>query len=202
MVKASVCQRCLLKYNLIMVLTKDQVKKVAKSENFSLKLTGRTAVFIDAANIELSAKDLKFKVDYKKLYKWLQAKAKIVFIGFYTVRFDTNDHDAFLTVLKRSGYKLITKPLKLIKNRKDGGHLRKANFDVEIAVDIIKKLDTFDNCILFSGDSDFHYLIKELRKRNKTVIVASLKYHVSKELVESANFYLDLRKVKNETERS
>lgn len=172
-----------------------------KLNNFKLKLKGKTAVFIDAANIELSAKDLGFKVDYKKLLHWLNQQAKLVFVGFYTVRFNTREHDAFLTVLKKSGYKLITKPMKLIRNRKDGGHLRKANFDVEIAVDTMKRVGTFDNCILFSGDSDFHYLIKELKKIEKQVIVASLKYHVSRELVESADFYLDLHKIKNEIQR-
>lgn len=181
-------------------LSKDQVKHVAKN-NFHLKLKGKTAVFIDAANIELSAKDLKFRVDYIKLYKWLQNETKLSSIGFYTVRFETKEHDAFLTVLKRNGYKLITKPLKLIRNRREGGHLRKANFDVEIAVDAIKRLEDFNNCILFSGDSDFHYLIKELKRSGKMVVVASLKYHVSRELVESANYYLDLTKIRSKIQR-
>lgn len=186
-----------------MPLTKDQVKHVARlaRKKFHLRFKGKTAVFIDAANIELSAKDLGFKVDYKKLLKWLKKEVKLVFIGFYTVRFNTKNHDAFLTVLKLSGYKLITKPIKLIRNRKDGGHVRKANFDVEIAVDAMKLTKTFDNFILFSGDSDFHYLIKELKKIGKRVIVASLKYHISKELVESAHFYLHLDKIKDEIQR-
>jgi len=29
-------------------------------------IIGKVAVFIDAANIELSAKDLKFRINYKK----------------------------------------------------------------------------------------------------------------------------------------
>lgn len=184
-----------------MSLTKDQVKHVAKKE-FQLNLKGETAVFIDAANIELSAKDLGFRVDYRKLYNFLKGEIKLVFLGFYTARFETKNHDAFLTLLKKTGYKLITKPLKLIKSRRDGGHLRKANFDVEIAVDMMKRITTFDNCILFSGDSDFHYLVNELKRAGKTVVVASLKYHISKELVESANFYLDLRKVKSKIQRN
>ncbi|MBI2019018.1 NYN domain-containing protein [Candidatus Daviesbacteria bacterium] len=184
-----------------MQLTKDKIKHVAKNE-FSLNLKGKTAVFIDAANIELSAKDLRFRVDYQKLYHWLKSEVQLSSIGFYSVRFDTKEHDGFLTFLKRTGYKLVTKPLKLIKNRKEGGHLRKANFDVEIAVDVTKRLDTFNNCILFSGDSDFHYLIRELKRNGKIVVVASLKYHVAKELVESADFYLDLRKIRSRIQRS
>lgn len=178
---------------------KIDVKHVAKSGQVRphLKLKGKAAVFIDAANIELSAKDLGFKVDYKKLLDWLKQESKLDYIGFYTVRFDTKEHDGFLTFLKRAGYKLITKPLKLIRSRKDGGHLRKANFDVEIAVDAMKLIDDFETCIIFSGDSDFHYLIQELKKHSKMVIVASLKYHVSRELVGASDFYLDLQKVKH-----
>lgn len=95
----------------------------------------------------------------------------------------------------------MTKPLKIIKAKKDGVHLRKANFDVEIAVEIIKRINNFDTFILFSGVSDFHYLVKELKKNNKKIIIASLKYHVSKELVESADYYLDLRRVKDKIKR-
>src|SRR3989344_2343299 len=164
-------------------------------------IEGKAGVFIDAANIELSAKDLGFQVDYRRLYKWLSKECSLKFIGFFTVRFNNKKHDAFLTVLKKSGYKLTTKPLKLIKKRRDGTHLRKANFDVEIAVEAMKRIDSFDTVILFSGDSDFDYLIKELKKQNKKVIIASLRYHVAKELIESSDFYLDLRKIRKEIQR-
>ena len=42
-----------------------------KKQALPIKLKGKLAVFIDAANLELSAKDRGWKVDYKKLYKWL-----------------------------------------------------------------------------------------------------------------------------------
>ncbi len=162
----------------------------------------RAMVFIDAANIELSAKDLGFKIDYKKLYKYLTKNYQIEYLGFYTVRFETKSHDNFLTVLKKNGYKLVTKPLKIIKNREIGlGDIRKANFDVEIAVDAMKFKNSFETMVLFSGDSDFDYLIKELKKNHKKVLVVSLSHHISKELIESADYYLDLKKIKKEISR-
>lgn len=164
-------------------------------------IKGRTAVFIDAANIELSAKDLGFQVDYKKLYSWLHKQCKLSYIGFFTVRFENQKHDAFLTVLKKTGYKLSTKPLKVIKNKRDGTHLRKANFDVEIAVEAVKRIDAYDTFVLFSGDSDFDYLLEELQGKGKRVIVVSLRYHVAKELIEASDYYLDLRKIKKEIQR-
>lgn len=167
-----------------------------------LKLNGKTAVFIDAANLELSAKDLGFRIDYKKLKRFLEEQGNIVYIGFYTVRFNNKAHDDFLTVLKKAGFKLVTKPIKIIKNRdKKLGDIRKANFDVEITVDAINKSNEYETIVLFSGDSDFTYLIKELRKRRKKVIVISLRYHIAKELVEMADYYFDLRKIKEKIKR-
>jgi uncharacterized LabA/DUF88 family protein len=173
-----------------------------ESLKFDKKIILKAMIFIDAANIELSAKDLGFKIDYKKLYKYLAENYRIEYLGFYTVRFETKSHDNFLTVLKKSGYKLVTKPLKIIKNRdKELGDIRKANFDVEIAVDAMKFKNNFETMILFSGDSDFDYLIKELKKNGKKVLVVSLSHHISKELIESADYYLDLKKIKKQISR-
>jgi uncharacterized LabA/DUF88 family protein len=166
-----------------------------------LKLKGKTAVFIDAANIELSAKDLQFRIDYQKLKEFLERQGEIIYLGFYTVRFETKPHDNFLTVLKKLGYKLVTKPVKIIKKEKHQSHVRKANFDVEIAVEAMKRVNQYESLVLFSGDSDFEYLLKELKKQGKKVFVVSLKYHIAKELIRSADYYFDLKKIKAVIER-
>ncbi|MBU1016696.1 NYN domain-containing protein [Patescibacteria group bacterium] len=69
-------------------------------------IKGKVAVFIDAANLELSAKDRGWRVDYLKLYSWLKTEFDVYFVGFYTARFDTQEHDRFLTFLKKTGYEL------------------------------------------------------------------------------------------------
>lgn len=168
--------------------------------NKKIDIRGRLAVFIDAANLELSAKDRGWKVDYKKLHKWLNEFGTVKYLGFFTVRFGNDKHDAFLTVLKKTGYDLITKPLKVIRD-KNKGHFRKANFDVEIAVEVMRRIKEFDTLILFSGDSDFDYLLKEVRAQRKKTIVVSMKYHIAKELMERADQYIDLRKIKKRIER-
>ena len=165
-------------------------------------IKGKVAVFIDAANLELSAKDRGWRVDYLKLYSWLKTEFDVYFVGFYTARFDTQEHDRFLTFLKKTGYELSTKPLKEIRDRGNiKAHHRKANFDVEIAVDALSKRGLYKNLILFSGDSDFDYLVKYLRKAEKKVVVISLKHHISRELIESADFYMDLKKIRKFIER-
>ncbi len=162
---------------------------------------GRVLVTIDAANLESSVKDLGWWVDYLKLKNLFGRN--LFDIRHYCVHHGTNNQNNFFSFLKNNGFTLVTKPLKIIKTeniRKD--ELRKANFDVEISVDVIKMLNKFDTLILFSGDSDFDYLIKSLRIVNKRVIVISSRYHVSKELVLSSTKYIDLKKLKDLIERT
>ena len=164
-------------------------------------LKGRVLVMIDVANLESAVKSLGWWIDYIKLRN-LFNKENLVEIRDYCVRHDTDNQDKFFTFLKRNRFTLITKPLKVIKPEDIlKGDIRKANFDVEITVDTMKMINSFDTLVLFSGDSDFDYLLRKLRNENKNVIVISAKHHISKELIESSNKYIDLKKLKSLIER-
>lgn len=179
-------------------------------------IDGRVAIYIDAANLEKSVADLGTRppsirklgknfvwkalpkgysrIDYKKLYKFFQSNTKLASISFYSARFGTRSHDDFLTVLKAIGYRLITKPIKEINTVE--GSQRKANFDVEISVDAVGWIRNYDNFVLFSGDSDFAYLLKFIKRRKKRVMVISERGHVSKELLKATDIYQDLHTFK------
>jgi len=162
----------------------------------------RVLVFIDAANLEHSVKSLGWWLDYRKLYDFFKTHTQLVGIRHYCPHFNDERQNKFFTVLKKSGFTLITKSLKVITEiDKAKGDIRKANFDVEITLDAIMFLETYDTLILFSGDSDFNYLVKRLRQKGKKVIVVSSRYHISKELIESSTKYIDLRKLRGEIER-
>ncbi|MCL4416791.1 MAG: NYN domain-containing protein [Actinobacteria bacterium] len=193
--------------------------KNKKNKEEVLSKNDRTAVFIDAANLERSVADLGtklpnikhlrkdfkwkalplnyYRVDYKKLYKFFKTNSKLASISFYSARFGTESHDNFLTFLKRNGYRLVTKIIKDIKVS-ESKHLRKANFDVEISVDAVDWLRNYDTFVLFSGDSDFAYLVRFLKKKGKKILVISERGHVSNELVQEADIYLDLHTFKND----
>lgn len=59
----------------------------------------KTAVFIDAANLELSAKDLNFRIDYQKLHRWLKKHYLLVFLGFFTVRFSSSFPETAILII-------------------------------------------------------------------------------------------------------
>jgi uncharacterized LabA/DUF88 family protein len=160
---------------------------------FKQYIKGNILVLIDAANLESSLKDLGWRMDYKKLYAYFNNNSKLIRITYYSAKFNNEGHNSFLTVLKRTGFKLVTKNLKTIFNGEY--NISKANFDVEIALDAINLIDCYDTLVLFSGDSDFDYLIKNLRAINKKVIVVSTRQHVSNELVTCCNKYIDIKKL-------
>lgn len=175
-------------------------------------IKGKTVVFIDAANLEKSvqdmfvrpddisdtlkhnsAKDLCWSVDYKKLSEFFKTIGNSRGIRFYTAEFVSESHQKFRYFLKKGlGFKLSTKPLKEYKDHTIEEPHRKANFDVEIAVDATFSMDDFDTLILFSGDCDFEYLIKFLRGNGKVVVGFSRSGHVAKELPPALSHYFDL----------
>jgi len=214
-----------------------------KIKEYKLSKADKTAVFIDAANLERSVYDLgtlppnikKFKrgfywkalpkgffqVDYKRLRQFFQENVNLVSLNFYSANFGTESHNNFLAFLKRKGFRLKTKNIKDIQNLKatitrrcrfcketnevdikfkcvkcgkenDVPIERKANFDVEISVDAVNELKNFDTFVLFSGDSDFAYLLKFLKQNKKQTVVISERGHVSKELIDEADSYFDL----------
>ena len=164
-------------------------------------IKGKVLVAIDAANLESSVKSLGWWIDYKKLYGLFDNK-KLVEIRNYCVHHGTDNQNRFFTFLKKNGYKLITKPLKIIRpNDFEDSNIRKANFDVEIAIDAIEMAKQFDTLVLFSGDSDFHYLVIKLQEKKKKVIIVSYRDHISRELARSSDKYISLDKLEKYIKR-
>ncbi len=96
----------------------------------------------------------------------------------------------------KNGYLIFSKKLKFIKDS-SGRIVKKGNLDIELALDAYRLRKNYDTIVLFSGDSDFAYLLKLLMKKGKTVIVFSTGGHVSREIVSTTHFYCDLKKFKN-----
>ena len=152
---------------------------------------GRVFVSIDVANLEKGVQRLQRKVDFKRLIKFFK-QSSLVEIRFYSPSFSTKAHGDFLAFMRRVGYHIVSKPIKIIEGKK------KANFDVEIAVDATKHLPHYDTLILFSGDSDFDYLVRELRSGGKKVLVFSTNHTISKELIVSCTKYFDIKMFQKE----
>jgi len=158
-------------------------------KKFSLKLKGKTAVFIDWANVYYWKDELKKEVDPKKLLNYLKTYKQIKQGRFY---FGTDpSHPAsseFLMEMRKLGYIIVTKEVKFLKvyneERTKFIWKRKCDFDLEIGLDAFELIDKFDSFIFFSGDGDLKTLYERLIKRRKQVIVIYMYGHLGREIWE------------------
>lgn len=151
---------------------------------------GRIIIFIDAANVIYSLRDLGWKIDYKKFQQYFKKRSTLIDIYFYTAFFDDDiGRKNMLEMLSRKGFKIRSKAVKHIKTQ-DGSVLHKANCDVELTMDVMTLHPQLDTAILMSGDSDFVPLVKLLQSHGKKVVIISTRGHVARELIEASDYFV------------
>jgi len=147
---------------------------------------GKTAVFIDWANVHGWKKSLKSEVNILTLYEYLKSYKEIEGIHFYFGKDNNPKSEEFLKQAEKIGYKIVTKSVKyiLIENlEKEKIYRRKCDFDMEVCIDVHKKIaEGFESFIFFTGDGDFEPLYKLLIALNKQVVVVYTKGHLGREI--------------------
>ena len=158
-------------------------------------IKGKTAVFIDAANMFYSERTLGWRIDYEQLARYLRQEATVTKLNYYTGIIEKKEKQkAFLKKLESFGYSVTAKEVKFIK-LSGGAFASKGSLDIELALDAYMQRNQYETCVLFSGDSDFAYLLDVLKQDGKKVMVISTRGHISKELVARAK-YVDLPKLR------
>lgn len=163
-------------------------------------MKSKAIVYIDGANMFYAQQKMGWFIDWLKVKEYLNNRFKIVKINYYTgIKDNDTKTKKFNKRLSDYGFQLITKPLKKIRLPKDQ-FIYKANFDVEIAVDLLLDSQRYETAILFSGDSDFECLVKKLKNMDKKVIVCSSRSALSKELTKVASQTILLGNIRREIE--
>ncbi|MCX6704924.1 MAG: NYN domain-containing protein [Candidatus Woesebacteria bacterium] len=144
----------------------------------------RTKIYIDGANMFYTQKKLGWIFDWVKIKNQIDREKEALEWRYYVgVKKDDEKMQRYLGYLNAIGFYAFTKPLKKIKISDEGAkYIYKANFDVEIATDILLDKSKVDEIIIFSGDSDFEYLVKRLKDIGKKVSVFSSRKTISWEL--------------------
>lgn len=151
-------------------------------------MRGRVAIFIDGNNLFHAAKGLGREIDYAKLLTSLCGADDLLRAFFYTgVDEQASKQAGFLLWMRRNGYRVVQKELKIFP---DG--TKKANLDVEIAVDMLSLADKYDTAILVSGDEDFAYAINAIAYKGVRVEIAGFRNNTSPKLIDVADKYIVL----------
>jgi uncharacterized LabA/DUF88 family protein len=149
---------------------------------------GRVAVFIDGNNLFHAARFHNLDIDYNKLLRVLLGDGRLLRAFFYTgVDAGAERQQGFLLWMRRNGFRVVHKELKTFY---DGS--RKANLDVEIAVDMLSLAGRYDTAVLVSGDEDFVYAVNAVAYKGCRVEVAGFRSNTAPKLIDVADFFIDL----------
>ena len=156
--------------------------------SWQLGYRGRVAVFIDGNNLFHAARFHNIDIDYNKLLRVLLGDGRLLRAFFYTgVDVGAERQQGFLLWMRRNGFRVIHKELKTFY---DG--TRKANLDVEIAVDMLSLAGRYDTAVLVSGDEDFVYAVNAVAYKGCRVEVAGFRSNTAPKLIDVADYFIDL----------
>lgn len=150
----------------------------------------RVGIFIDIQNLYHSSKNLfQARVNYKELMKELVAGRKLIrAIGYVVKTESTAGESSFFDALEKSGIELRMKDIQIFP-----GGMKKADWDVGMAVDAVRMADSLDVIVLVTGDGDFVPLVDYLKwGLGKGVEVAAFGRSSSGRLREAAEEFIDL----------
>ena len=134
-------------------------------------MRGKITIFIDGNNLFHAARSVGVEIDYAKFLNFLRGDSPLLRAFFYTgVDEKAERQQGFLLWMRRNGYRVVEKELKTYA---DG--TKKANLDVEIAVDMLSLADKYDTAVLVSGDEDFAYAINAVAYKGVRVELAGFR---------------------------
>ncbi len=164
---------------------------------FEFHLRGKTLVLVDWANVYGWSKKMKWEIDPQKLFHFFERMEEVDRSVFFFGRDKHEKSVDFLKEIQKTGFKVVSKPVKKIPIFIDDSHFwkklskaikdpnilavlkkepvlrRKCDFDTEITKEILINLENYDTFILFSGDGDFACVIAEILKAKKRIFVVS-----------------------------
>ena len=156
----------------------------------------KVGIFLDVPNLIYAAELIGARVHFGKLLAYLTEGRQLVRATAYApitddpaTRFESQ---RFVAPVINQGYKIVTKAWKRFA---DGG--MKANFDIELAVDIMTMSDRLDIVVLMSGDGDFRRAVELVESKGVRVEVVAFAASTAMELRVVADSFTDLGSILN-----
>lgn len=148
----------------------------------------RVAVLIDVQNLYHSARALfQKRVNFKELLMSAVGERQLIRAFAYVVRTKTGEEKPFFEALTKLGIEMRVKDL-----QEYYGGMKKADWDVGLAVDAIKTSEIVDVVIVASGDGDYVPLVEYLKNQGRRVEVFAFGKSASAKLKEAADEFVDL----------
>lgn len=148
----------------------------------------RVGIFIDTQNLYHSARsNYHANVNYKALVEEAVSGRRLVRAFAYVIKSDTGEENKFFDALVDLGIETRVKDLQVFYNGE-----KKADWDVGIAIDIVRMCEKLDVVVLVSGDGDFTEVMKYVRSRGIRAEIMAFKKTTSMLLVNESDAFIDL----------
>lgn len=153
----------------------------------------RVGVLVDAQNMYHSARNLyKAKVNFKEILRVAVAGRQLIRAIIYVIKTESGEEQKFFGALAKQGFEVKEKDLQIFI-----GGMKKADWDVGLAVDAIILANKLDVLVIVSGDGDFVPLIEYLKvNKGCQVEVIAFGESTSRKLIEAADDFINLSDTK------
>lgn len=149
----------------------------------------RVGIFIDTQNLYHCAKNLYHaKVNFGQVVKDALAGRSLIRAVAYVTSTENGDEKSFFEALGKAGIETKTKNIQIFT-----GGAKKANWDIDMAMDAVKMGPKLDTVVLVTGDGDFVPLVEYLKNTHGCQVeVVSFGKSSSGKLIEATDDFLDL----------
>lgn len=150
----------------------------------------RVGVFIDVQNLYYSAKQFyNSKVNFAHILKKAVAGRSLIRAIAYVIKADIKEEHNFFEALEKIGYDVRAKELQTFYTG-----AKKGDWDVGIAMDIMRMAGKLDVIVLVSGDGDFKDLLEHVKALGCRAEVIAFGKTASSRLTGEADQFFDLGK--------
>lgn len=152
----------------------------------------RVGVFVDVQNMYYSAKQLyNAKVNFREILRTAVGGRQLIRAFAYVIKADIKEESIFFEALRKIGFELRLKELQVFY-----GGAKKGDWDIGIAMDMIRMAPKIDTGVLVSGDGDFRALLEYVRSMGCRTEVIAFGKAASSRMIEEVDDFIDIDKNK------
>jgi uncharacterized LabA/DUF88 family protein len=157
-------------------------------ENLAAHNDQRVGVFIDTQNLYHSAKsNYRSNVNYEELISQAVRGRKLIRAFAYVIKSEEGTEEKFFESIQEMGIEIRVKDLQVFHTG-----AKKGDWDVGIAVDMIRLTEKLDVVVLCSGDGDFIEVIRYCKSRGVRAEVMAFDKTTNATLQQEADHFVDL----------
>lgn len=164
----------------------------------------KIALFVDARSMHHAQKKLGWYFDPSKLVDYCAEALgnEPVSRFWYTSLRDAGQRQSFRDALISLGFTVRSKIIREAFDHNQNKIVDKSSLEAEMIVDILCTCDSYDEALVFSGDSNFAVVLEALRAKGKLTTVFSTQGVASRELRNACDRYIDIKTIEGKIKKT